>query len=108
MGEALLTFIITSFSLLLQVFHYYKYFIIIEQLFAKDLFFRMLLGGGFIIVVAHTDSRNLIEDIRDHAFMMSIQKRSGRGLEICCVFVDSIVSKWRSLVKFCGWWRWRE
>ena len=33
------------------------------------------------MVVAHINSRNLIEDLRDHAFMTSAQKGSGRGLE---------------------------
>ena len=66
----------------------------VEQLFAKDLFFRTLLGGGFIIVVvAHINSRNLIEDLRDHAFMTSAQKGNGRGLETYCVFADSIILK---------------
>ena len=62
---------------------------------------------AFIIVVAYINSRNLIADVRDNAFMTSVQKGSGRVLEICCVFADSVVSKKRSLVHFCGWWRWR-
>ena len=57
-----LTFIITS----------------VEQLFAKDLLFRALLGSGFIIVVvAHINNRNLNEDLRDHGFMTSAHKESG-------------------------------
>ena len=45
------------------------------------------------MVVAHINSRNLIEDLRDHAFMTSAQKGNGRGLETYCVFANSIILK---------------
>ena len=58
----------------------------VGHLLAKDLFFGTLLGGGFIIVVAHINSRNLIEDIRSMHLWRPHRKGVGEVLKfVACL-----------------------
>ena len=59
------------------------------------------------ICIQTCDRPNFKKPDKKHAFMMSTQKGRGEGvLKNCHVFADFIILNIRSIVHFCGWWKW--
>ena len=59
------------------------------------------------ICIQTCDRPNFKKPDKKHAFMMSTRKGGGEGvLKNCHVFADFIILNIRSIVHFCGWWKW--
>ena len=59
------------------------------------------------ICIQTCDRPNLQKPEKKHTFMISTQKGVEKGvLKNCHVFADFIILNIRSIVHFCGWWKW--